>query len=113
MSIDDIKKMNTHLNTKKQQTPRFTEYPVGTKFDTHSRWKEKEMQPKRTWSHKNVIPNMKTAWGKTKYYGDKAATGFSRVGDSLAKTFPGIANGSFDRDVLGFESPYTKRRKRK
>lgn len=118
MGYDDIKRMNTHIQNKHKT--RWTEYPIGHKFDTTpSRWHEEPLQPqpKRTWSHKNIIPNMKNAWSKTKKYGGKAVSGYSKVQTGLAKTFPGIADGSFDREIFGFESPYqtthNKRRRKK
>jgi hypothetical protein len=102
MDYDDLMKMNTHLNAKKTQKPRFTEHPL-----------QENKTQKINWSHKNIIPNMKNAWSKTRHYTGKATSGFQKMGDSLAKNFPNIADGTFDKELFGLESPNYIRRKRK
>ena len=86
MSIDDLQKMNSHITAKQKTRPMFTEHAIGTKFDTKSRWKEKSTEP--TWSHKNILPNIKKTWVKTKKAGKK----FRGIQDSLRKEFPGLTD---------------------
>jgi len=111
MSIDDLNKLGSHITKKKQTTPLWREHALGEKLDTRSRYVEVVAEPKRTWSHKNIIPNMKKTWGKTKQYGVKFSSGYTKMQSGLANTFPGIANGTFDREVFGFEQNRRKHKK--
>lgn len=104
MSIDDLKRMNQRLQTR--QKPQWHEYPVGTKFEQKPRWNEEPAQPKRTWSHKNIIPNAKK-------YGGKFIHGYTKVQKGLASTFPGIADGSFEKQLMSDYNPGMKKKRRR
>lgn len=73
MSLEDLQRMGKHIINKQEQKARFTENAIPTK---------------RTWSTKNFKENAK-----------KLGAGFGKAQDSLRTAFPGLADGSFNRQI--------------
>ena len=95
MSFDDLKKMGQHIESKR------------TRWRQPSRWKEQSTKPRVTFSYENFKSNT----SKLKGLGKKGIGAIQKGGDKMARTFPGIADGSFDEWAFGYD--FYGRRKKK
>ena len=92
MNFDDLKQLGKHLENKGRA--RWTEHNIHeTTSHIKPKWTETSITDKKQpvkWSTKNYKKNLK-----------KLGKGFTKAQGTLRTTFPGIADGSWEKQFIG------------